>query len=718
MRTLSTIVLVVLVIVFGRLDARADTAAYTVSIAHVDAAPKIDGTIDDPEWRTATHVQLGWDYQYRRPANEQTDAYIMIDPSAVDVAFVAQQKEPLTASIHTNDVVLGSDDFVRVLLWPGGVQGFEYLFVANPIGTHNEASSENSNFAPTWRSAATRTATGYIVTMRFPLNVMRGDGRSAWRVQFQRNVHLTNQFFLWSHDPAQTDASDPIYAGTITGLTVPHASSRIKPRLGVYALGQIGSAVAGGDTTHAGADLALPITDTSSFFGTFHPDYSNVDLDQQTISPTAFARQFREVRPFFTQGSNIYQNFDCNDCVDYPYLYTPGIPTPRDGYAVEGQQGLAQFSAFDSIGHFGRSDDAESFLWQTPDKHYQAHVMNLGTNCPNFDLDSGACDSAFAGIPGFHDDATFYQVVGGNRHNSSFYFTDALQRGSFVSDPAQAYQREYGFNLYTQKFSFDPAYHEVGSQFAPFDGFFQVNDLKGPTYYAQRLWDYAPTSSIQNIQVSQDIEHFRNSAGQFALGDSFTNLFVNTRTQFQMSLSTGYQYLLIGGYGSTLNQNGIGLNYGVGTTAPSSVTYNVGRFGPGYLRSTTRLATLRTGPRATLTFEGDNTNQTLDTGGIKQVQWLERVSFAYSVSPQSSVAIGDRRIIGTSPSVVPGASSSCSTRFVSPGCFSNASNLSFAYHRYVGQDEVYVVYGDPNQLNTLPAFIVKFVHYFGAQKGT
>lgn len=36
----------------------------------------------------------------------------------------------------------------------------------------------------------------------------------------------------------------------------------------------------------------------------------------------------------------------------------------------------------------------------------------------------------------------------------------------------------------------------------------------------------------------------------------------------------------------------------------------------------------------------------------------------------------------------------------------------------VGRDELYLVYGDPNQLSTLPALIFKFVHYFGADTGT
>jgi hypothetical protein len=48
----------------------------------------------------------------------------------------------------------------------------------------------------------------------------------------------------------------------------------------------------------------------------------------------------------------------------------------------------------------------------------------------------------------------------------------------------------------------------------------------------------------------------------------------------------------------------------------------------------------------------------------------------------------------------------------------SASNVSFAYYHHLGQNELYVVYGDPALLSTYPALIVKFVHYFGAEKGT
>jgi uncharacterized protein DUF5916 len=708
------------VLMFLGAAARADVPS--IPIARASADPKVDGTLDDPAWKQATHVTLDWDYQFRRPASEKTDAYIMTDSKFIYVALVAEQKEPITATIHSNDVTLGADDVVRVYLWPGGDHGFEYFFVSTPIGTHNEFSSENSAFAPSWTSVGKRTPTGYVVTMRIPLSVMRGDGRSTWRVQFERAIHVTNQDFEWAHDPSQNGVDNSTYVGYLTGMAPARASARTNARIGVYALGQVGSTAAGGDTSHMGADISLPITDSSSFFSTLHPDYSNVDRDQQSISPTAFARQFSEVRPFFTQGANQFQSFNCNDCVDYPFLYTPAIPTPRDGYAVEGTQGLATFSAFDSLGHFNRSDDAETLNWATPNRYYQVHVMHFGTDCPS--PDPFPCRDAIPGVPGFHDSTLMYQLVEGNRHNSSVYFTDAQENGTFVTDPSEATMREWGLNLYTQKEGIYPAYHEIGPQFGPVDTFFQTSGIKGPSVFVQREFDFAPTSPILNYSLSQDIQHYTNGGGQVALADAFSSLTLNTKTQFQLNVTSGYQYLLIGSYGSTLDQNGAAISYGPNTSAPTTVTYNVGRFGPGFLRTTTRLTTLRTGPRGTLTLEADNTNQTLDLGGVKEVQWLERASFAYPIDSQSSLAIGARRILGTSPWVTPPPpglkqpAGFCSPSFVSPGCYSNASNLSLAYYRHVGQDELYLVYGDPNQLNTLPAFIVKFVHYFGAQKGT
>jgi hypothetical protein len=48
----------------------------------------------------------------------------------------------------------------------------------------------------------------------------------------------------------------------------------------------------------------------------------------------------------------------------------------------------------------------------------------------------------------------------------------------------------------------------------------------------------------------------------------------------------------------------------------------------------------------------------------------------------------------------------------------NATNLSFGFSRRFAHDEVYAVYGDASQLTTYPAMQLKWIHYFGAEKGT
>ncbi len=682
---------------------------FTISAVAVETPPKIDGTLDDPAWKQAAHVQLLWDSSYRKVASEATDVYVLNDSKYVYVAFVVKQSEPITASQHTNDQPLGTDDVVRVFFWPGGDQGFEYMFAANPIGTRYSYSGENAAYSPAWEAVARRTPDGYIVTDRIPLNVMRGDGRSTWRLQFDRRILVNNQMLVWAHDPAMSSDDSAVYTGYLQGMKIAGTVARTKPRANLYVLGEKASPAIGGSTSRVGADIAIPITQTSSFLATFHPDYSNVELDQQTIAPTAFPRRYQEVRPFFTQGANFYSQFNCNDCVNWPLLYTPNIPTPREGYAVEGVQGHYNFGAFDSISD-GRTDLAQAMQYASPSRNFYGLFERVAVN-----------------EPGIRDDATYFQAIVGNAHNFNVYATVGNEQGTLVTNPDEGQYREYGLNFFTPKNGIFAAYHDVGSQYAPLDSFFQINDVKGPTVFVYQEVDFGPKSFIQNFTVSQDIQQMHNHLGQLNDTNDSSSITVNTRNLFTLSAVTGSNYLRFPGEpGGVANQNGAGLTYGGNTSAPSYFTYNVGNFGAGYVHAGSHVASFKIGKRGTLALEADNTLQIMndphvcttvtDVNGnslhyglpstCRFEQWLERVSYAFQISPGSSLAIGVRRIIGVGPV------------FFSTPQFTDASNVSVAYYRRLGHGELYVVYGDPNALSTTPALIAKFIFYAGAQKGT
>ena len=307
--------------------------------------------------------------------------------------------------------------------------------------------------------------------------------------------------------------------------------------------------------------------------------------------------------------------------------------------------------------------------------------------------------------PGFLNNTTVVQGAVGNAHNFSVYATLGQDRGTGVTDLSQGGLGEYGINFYTPKSGFFAAYHHVGAQFAPADAFVTLTDVTGPSVFTDREFDFSPTSFIQKITLSQDFQHYRNRFGTPDYANDNSGLTIQTRNQFTLNVVTGNQFLLLSdGTDALINQNGAGLSYGAQSSMPSTITYNVGRFGSGYLRSTTRSTTMKAGPRGTFTLEADNTDYSPDAGG-RQVQWLERASVAYHMGADSSLALGVRRIIGTAPPLTP------EPRVV------NASNVTFAFYKKSGATEVYLVYGDPNALATRPALVLKLIHYFGAEKG-
>ena len=669
--------------------ARANAAgAFSAAIVRTSVAPKIDGTLDDSSWRAAKPIRLQWDLSFEKPATEETTAYLLADARFLYVAFVAKQREPITANQRVDDAGLANDDDVRIILWPGGDQGFKYIFESNPLGTRYAQSSENAAFAPSWVSAASRTADGYIVTERIPLAAMRGDGRPTWRIQFSRRIVINSgQMLVWAHSPAQQTDDSPQDAAYLHEMDFASHATRTKPRASFYTLAQAGSASAGSSTSRAGLDLAIPITATSSLLATVHPDYSNVELDQQTISPTAFARQYREIRPFFTQGAGFYNQFHCDDCLDIPFVYTPSIPTPREGFAIEGAKGHYNFGAFDALSD-QRADSAQSVTYKSTDRRYGLVVQRAAVDEPQL-----------------HDDASYVQASVGNGHNFTAFATLGSESGSLVTQPEEGRYREYSVNLYSPKAAIYASYHDVGSMYAPVDGFVQINDVKGPTITATRELDFAATNFLQSVAFTQDYERYHNHLGALNQTINSSSVLVSARNRLSLSLSTGSQYLLLPGRpGGWANQNGIAIGYGNNTALPTSLSFNSGEFGAGRLFSTTRLTTLRVTRRATLSLEADDTSHAL-VDGTRDVQWLERASLAFQISPRSSLAVGARRIIGVGPT------------FFSPTQYINASNVSAAYYLRRGPQELYVAYGDPNALATSARLIVKYIYYLGAQKG-
>ena len=663
----------------------AEVSIATIALPVTAAAPSLDG---DDGWDTAVSASVGWDYTNGHTAREPTRVRLVINGHNFYARFDVTQHDPIVATQHVDDTGDGSDDEVVLYLWPSGSNGNRYEFAATPNGTHYQYSTENANFAPTWTSRARTNADGYTVTMAVPLAALRSDGRDAWLAQFTRIAQRRGETDEWTHGAGQSSASSSIYAGTITGLGSLAHAARPEPRLGVYGLGELATASAGGSTSRMGADLALPITPTSSFVATIHPDFSNVETDQQTISPTTFQRNFREVRPFFSQSaSNIYSG-NCSGCPNILELYTPAIPTPRDGYALEGTQGPLKFGAFDSVGE-RRSDTAETLSYTTPNRRLNTYETRVTSDLPNL-----------------HDVTSLVTVGYDTLHNYNAYFDYGNDRGTNVLDGARASRYDGGVAYYSKDDYDSITMRKIGQYYNPADGLLSLTDISGYSAQASHTFQYGPTARYQSLSASAFVDRYAATTGGTNLYDFSLGATLVTRTKFSASVGAGSSYVrLPGDILRPANQQGVSLYYEANTALQDTLLYNFGRFGDGRLVSIDRDAAFKVARRATVSLNADETNWHGDDG-TRAIQWLERASLSFDLGPRSSLTFGARKIIGTAPP------------FGAIPAPINVSNLSFGYTLRRPHDDLFFVYGDASQLVTRHALTLKLVHYFGAEKGT
>jgi hypothetical protein len=672
-----------------RLDASAAHAAAleaaSVVVPRVETPPPLSGA----DWpASSASISLGWDFTSGKPAAESTQVRLLADRGRLYVRFDVSQHEPIVASQHVDDIGDGSDDEVSVYLWPSGANGFRYQFSATPNGTHYQYSSENAIYAPTWTSTATRTANGYVVAMAIPFSALRADGRSVWLAQFTRFTERSGNTLEWTHASGQAAVSSSVFAGRLGGLDIARSSARAQPRVGLYGLAESAGRSIGGPTSRAGADIAIPVTSTASFVAAIHPDFSNVEIDQQTISPTTFARSYTEVRPFFSQSA---ANIDSGICYGCPYIeeiYTPAIPTPRDGYALEGTQGPFTFGAFDSVGD-ARNDSAETIQYTTPDRHFSAYETRVSADLPDL-------HDATQLLAASYDTDTHYRA----------YLDYGTDSGTNVLDASQAERYDGGLAYYGKDDFTAFTMRKLGTYYAPYDGLISLTDIAGYSGQINHTFQFGPEKRYQSLALSAFLDHYDGTTGGTDLTDGDISATVTTKTKFSLNATTGFSYVrLRGDILRPANQQGVTLQYQPGTALQDQLLYTIGRFGNGRLTTIDRDVAVRLDKISTFSLNADSTDWHGDSGA-RCVQWLERAGLSFDLGPRSSLTLGVRKIVGIPPP------------FATLPAYASDTNLSFGYSLRRPHDELYLVYGDASQLVTRPALTLKLIHYFGAEKGT
>ena len=685
--------------------------------------------MSDPAWLAGkVPSPASWEnVTTRAPAAENTSVYFLFDDRRLYVGFVVQQPSaPIVATQTANDVGFGTDDFVGVGVDSSGAGTQAYLFETTPRGVRYQQATENVRFRPNWQSVSTIEGRTWRAVMVIPLNAMRlrRGSLQTWRIGFFRNIAARGEHLSWAYDPTMPDSisgswpsfNDLRFWPSASGVVVKTAAV-VAPqaRLEVYGLSSSGEdrnryQQANGTfqeekTRSLGADVSYPITPTVSFVGTANPDFSNVEIDQQTIAPQEFPRQLTEYRPFFAQGAQYlnpnpsgYTNFNAPK---NEIFYSPSVGPFDSGAKVEGTFGLQSFGVlsfrgFNELTGDTFDDQAFGYHHALQDRTFQYWADGV---------------LAHHSITG--DDTTYELGARGRDLHTGFQWSidDAFERGAIL--PQGSAHSGNGFvDVYKPNYEAVIQYADIAPNYDPLDGFTTISDIRGLSGYFNLN---GTTPGVKNWSIFFQGDRLLDRSGAVHQADS--NVFINAVFKNGFSISglgpstselREYNGNFFTGYpsyanGTTIpfNLMGIPIGYHDGTPAPIDVSANWGSFGGRWLHLYTAQTSRPVGDRYTVGLEYDGSYERTPSTSFLDSQWLRRVSFGFNMGKSSNLTLALRSINGRG---------GFSTQ---PGL-----NLATAFHTRTRNGDLYVNYGSPSAFATLNRLIVKYVLRIGGDAGT
>ena len=343
-------------------------------IPRFDAGVKVDGVLDEPEWKQAAILTGFSQYSPADGIAADDSIEVLVWYSATAINFGIRSYEAHGA-VHSNLASrdkIDSDDYVQLLIGTFNDGRQAMLFGVNPLGVQQdgiitetgivrggsgfgsaggvrEAPDLNPDFV--WQSKGRITGYGYEVEISIPFKTLRFQTRAeqSWGLQIIRKEQHNGHEEVWA--PANRAAASFLsQSGRLVGLTDMRRGlvMDLTPEFVEQASGAPGTAGDGwkysASSPSVGANVRWGITQNLTLNGTVKPDFSQVEADvvQLSYDPRR-AISYPEKRPFFLEGTEQFN-------VPNQLIYSRDIVQPDAAAKVTGKiagTNIAFLSALD-----------------------------------------------------------------------------------------------------------------------------------------------------------------------------------------------------------------------------------------------------------------------------------------------------------------------------------------------------------------------------------
>ncbi|MCB2230135.1 carbohydrate binding family 9 domain-containing protein [bacterium] len=321
-----------------------------LDIPRMSGEIKIDGEIDDSGWKSAAlaanFAENDPGDQVRPPVN--SEVYVTYDDANFYLLFKAYD-DPATirATLAERDNIW-QDDYFGIIFDTYGDKAWAYEMFVNPFGVQGDLrwnrGNEDMSYDLVWYSQGKITSEGYQVEVAIPFRSLRFPNREeqAWTVNFWRNhPRDSRRRYSW----AAMDRDNPCWLcnfGTLRGIknVTPGGKVELLPSMVGFQSGELvdyGESDQRFDNHDPDAEIGLNLkynlaTDLTAE-GTINPDFSQVESDATQIDVNStFALYFSERRPFFQEGSDLFDTY-------FDVVYTRTIKDPEFAGKLYGRLG-------------------------------------------------------------------------------------------------------------------------------------------------------------------------------------------------------------------------------------------------------------------------------------------------------------------------------------------------------------------------------------------
>jgi hypothetical protein len=293
----------------------------------------IDGVLNETIWATAQRVTT---FTQRDPIeggqpSESTVVYIAYDDAALYVGARMYDAHPdsIVARLGRRDVQLSSDQFT-VYVDPYHDRRSGYFFGLNAAGTMYDGTLYNDDWNDNtwdgvWEGKVRIDAQGWTAEFRIPYSQLRfhQQPQYLWGIDFERQIARKNENDYLTFTPKNGSGFvsrfvDLVGIADITPRRdleiMPYVNSRAE-----FSRAAVGDPFHGSSQYRAGigGDLRAGLTPNLTLNATVNPDFGQVEVDPAVVNLSDAETFFQEKRPFFVEGSNVFDQFGYNGATNY-----------------------------------------------------------------------------------------------------------------------------------------------------------------------------------------------------------------------------------------------------------------------------------------------------------------------------------------------------------------------------------------------------------------